>query len=1204
MTATAQHTQLTLQNSVLRRCVSADQGQRLRYYTGPAQRTSLGSARSSLHAGSDLCVSSLRDSSRGIPVNVGSRDGLNHQFIVLAGLHDTVPEHQRGRSAGNTRCYRSSGWCGTTLPGKSTGLCRSAAGQVIDIFGEAAVDKCSSVRRNLSRPRHSFDGCRASGMDWIFSSHRSCSDTPRRQPSRDSEDVDTSREKRSQSWGSRASSHLSSRSLSPRCAHMEGYSVTRDCVALAAVVPFGYDISVPASGVSPVQVVTPVMAKPQTEVNVVSSRAHSPRQDSAPQTDYVWSWERRPPPPESVEPPTLQRDISIGAATLLSLTNPSAMPASAAVAQASALSLEQGTGRSGTGDGSVLTNVRAMCESIELARALASVYYTSDKPLVKSSFHRQPEVVSVLEDLRQMRTVLVDSVERLQLQELEEALQVACMRSLEEEANAGGEIEAAEIAMKRQLALNKEGEGSSSALAGAGAFVAEAASKLGGCIRQATSELLGIERSSKAPKPSSSGSETDSVTSARNENRSSLSTDRSVSKFSSCWSATADSSLRSTREPRTSTLQSRGSGSSASAGSEEKTVRMLEAIDELRENDPGLPRESCRLPADTRIDPDTLPTPSNNGKEGRGLGRRQQPRTIPGRHEPRGCMFGGGKTRTAEMDFETASFAALTPDRSIAEPLSRQGNTRSLLGRMKRGRSLSETGSRASPSRQEAATPPPRLVVAPGIYEIGEASDQRRAHWRNWGRRWSHSGVRIDDMSGASKAFQDFRTLEAARQLESELAVTAAGNAAVAAAAAAARDGESQASGWRFRRGSRRKSSSGTRSTQSRWDAVGVTPLLSVPQSGQAISTTPGQRLPPFIAAAADYSTGMAEGATRPVPSGVWVETFAPTAEQGISSHHSLAAKRDSSGSVESVLLRPIPECHRSASRAQGSAVSASGMADGKPNTSGRDPQTTRHRRPRWLTFRLRKRHRKSGIANVDGVAESNRGQTREFKYQSELRASRNGGDETRSLSREADAGNERKECGVAESKNRKTGAWFRHAFSMSKQRVNKDAGNIDAALEQTKHADSLMSCLTMPEETTSAVRTGSLLSRESMTSRSHEEEDGERHSDLSSGTETLTLNSGDSRSSANRLPNGMWLTRKLSRLRSRKLGKNRSPHQDACLARAIETSSDARGTADGIIKKHTRRANGIRTGDLSVEASDVTRVPHSVSQNVEVCRN
>ncbi|EPT31186.1 hypothetical protein TGME49_212900 [Toxoplasma gondii ME49] len=1155
MTATAQHTQLTLQNSVLRRYVSADQGQRLRYYTRPAQRISLGFARSSLHAGSDLCASP-HDSPCCIPVNVGSRDGANHQFIVLAGVHDTLPEHQRGRSAGNTRYCRASGWCGTTLPGKSAGLCRSGEGQVIDIFDEAAVDKCSSVRRKLSRPRSSFDGCRASGKDLIFSSQRSCSDTPRRQPSRDSEDVNTFRDKRSQSWGSRASCLLSSRSLSPRCVHMDGYLVTRDSEASAAVVPFGYDISVPASGVSPVQVVTPVVAKPETEVDVVSSRAHPPRQDSAPQTDYVWSWERRPPPPESVEPPTLQRDISIGAATLLSLTNPSALPASVAVAQGSALPLVQGTGRSGPGEGSVLTNVRAMCESIELARALASVYYTSDKPLVMSSFHRHPEVVSVLEDLRQMRTVLVDSVERLQLQELEEALQVACMRSLEEEANAGGEVEAAELAMKRQLALNKDSEGGSSALAGAGAFVVEAASKLGGCIRQATSELLGIDRSSKAPKPSSSGSETDSATSARNENRSSLSTDHSVSKFSSCWSATADSSLQSTREPRTTTLQSsRGSGSSASAGSEDKNVLMLEAIDELRENDPGLPRESRRLPAGTRIDPAAPPTPPVNGKEDRVLGRRQQPRTIRGRHDRRGRMFGGGKTRTAETDFETASFAALTPDQSIAEPLSRKGNSRSLLGGMKRGRSMPETGSRASASRQEAAPPPPPLVVAPGVYVVGEASDRRHAHWRNWGRRWSHSGVRIDDKSGAAKAFQDFRTLEAARQLGSELAVTAAGNAAAAAAGAAARDAESQAPRWHFRRGSRRKSSSGTRSTQGRCDAVGATPLLSVPQSGQAISTTPGQQLTPSIEAPVDCSTGMAGGAARHVPSGVWVETFAPTDEPGISSLHSLAAKRDSSGPLELILLRPIPGRPRSASHTQGGAVSASGKTGGKPSISGRDPQTTRQSRSRWLTFRLRKRHRKSGIANVDGVAESNSVQTREFKYQSEPRASRNGRNETRSLSREADTGNERKDYGLEVSKNRKAGAWFRHAFSMSKHRVNKDAGNIDADQERTKHADSLMSCLTMPEETTSAMRTGSLLSRESMTSRSHEEEDRERHSDLSSGIETLTSNSGDYRSSANRLSHGMWLTRKLSSLRSRKGGKNHSPHQDDCVARAIETS-------------------------------------------------
>lgn len=1200
MTAADKHTQLTLQNIVLRRCISSDQEQLLRFHAQQSPSSLLGSARSSLHAGSTLLASPCQ-SPYCILVKFCDRGGSRRQRVVLAGLHETLPIHRTGSSAPDTRFSRAaSRWSGTILPVGSAALCSSTADQVYDLSCGATVAKCTLVRPSLSRASGSLSDRRASSAEWPISCRRPSSSTPRRRPSRDREDADAPREKRSLSGVPQTRSR-SSCSLSPRGVRMEGYSATRDSVVLASAVPYGSDPCAPISGAPEMLVMPPVMVTPSqgVETDVLSSRGHSPRQDLTHQTDYVWSWERQQPPPEPVEEPILRRDISPGAATLLSLAHPCVSPAPAAGAPGTAAPAALGSGRSGTGQGSVLTNIRAMCESIELARALASFYYGSDKPLVKSSFHRHPEVASVLEDLRKMKTVLVDSVERLQVQELEEALQVACMRSLEEEANAGGEAEAAELALRQQLAANKESEGSSSALAGAGAFVAETAAKVGDCIRQAASDLLGVDKRSKGQKLLSSGSEKDSLASARSKNHSGLSGERLTSRLSSSSSTTTDSSLGSTKGRLTTPFKSlsRCFGSSAAARTEE-TVGVLEAIDERSENGTGLPSQN----AGSRIGSVHLRTSTANRNGRRGLGRQQQFRTTPRRLGRRVHTLEGGKAGIAETDPESASFTALTPDQSIPEAIPELANTSSLLGRIRRGRSMPETVSRTLASGKEGSVPSP-IFVAPAVYEASQPSTHKPPRWRRWGRRWSHSGARTEGIAGAAKAFQDFRTLEAARQLGTELAVTAAGEA-TAAVSRATQDTDSQAHGWSFRWGSRRRSSYRPSSTPARGGGVITTAPSSGSESGQYVSTATGQWLSQPSAVLIDDESGIGEHVARRMSSGSWVHPVAPTTARNISRRQSPASRRAPSGQMELVLLHQIPDRPPLASSAQRCTAPAKGTTGSRPSTSGGGQQTARRRRNRWLPFRLRKGHRRSRAVGDSAAAVPDGGQeTRGFKDQMEPCTTESTQNATRTTFQRAGAGKGRNdEAILAVPKNRKAESWFRHALSGSSKRRGKCARDLHADHDRNNHAESRVSSLTMPEETNSAVRTSSLPSRRSVTSRSHaaEEEERERLSDLCSGSETPTLISADSASSANGPLREMWLSRKLSRFRSRKGGKIRSPSRGGRLPRASETSEDARGTADDSTREPDLRANSLLTGELSLDVADAKGSPPLASQCVE----
>ncbi|PHJ22617.1 hypothetical protein CSUI_003537 [Cystoisospora suis] len=301
--------------------------------------------------------------------------------------------------------------------------------------------------------------------------------------------------------------------------------------------------------------------------------------------DYVWSWERRPLPQKSPEISTLSGALPPAAAALLALTNPSAAAAAAAAATGAAAASPR------RGDGAELPDVSRMRQVIELARALVSVYFSPDKPaLVRSAFHRRPEVAAVLRDLEQLRLVLVDPVERLQVQELEEALQVACMRSMEEEARAGGEVQAAELALRQQAANSSDNEGSSSALsgvAGAGALVVEAAAKLGERFRHATSDLLGGDRTKSGSRrsrssPHSSASlrsnslPTNELWGNRTEDESTGSRRR---RRSQCGSS---SSVRSSSLISSVASSCCGAGAVACA---KDTGPVLEAIDELSESE-------------------------------------------------------------------------------------------------------------------------------------------------------------------------------------------------------------------------------------------------------------------------------------------------------------------------------------------------------------------------------------------------------------------------------------------------------------------------------------------------------------------------------------------------------------------------------------------------------------------------------------------
>ncbi|PFH36534.1 hypothetical protein BESB_047260 [Besnoitia besnoiti] len=518
--------------------------------------------------------------------------------------------------------------------------------------------------------------------------------------------------------------------------------------------------NVPLHVMASVVAVPAVVSGPHTgaTTDVQPGCGLSPQHAAASQTDYVWSWDHRPPPPEPVEESTLSGALPPAAAAILALTNPSAAVAGAAAATGARVPSIPVGSFAGSEEGTRLSNVRAMCQTIELARALVSVYYHPEqKPLVKTAFHRRADVVRVLEDIRQMRAILVDPVEKLQVQELEEALQVACMRSMEEEAHAGGEAEAAERALRKQLTDEEASEGSSSALAGAGAFVADAAAKLGGCIRQATSELLGADKKSKGVKRRLSGGllklAWKGIRRGRSGHRAPVKSNAAPPV------ATESSSQGSTSVARSTPPRSAGCCRSANAiAGVKENAQVLEAIDELSE-DTGVGEMSCRARSDRRACRGRSLSLRTERAGRRGWGGRRS-RTPAGLFERQ-----GGSKKICKDDVvgteRTAKFRTLSSNGVADSPV---------FGSLQHDRPQARTGSQSVVSHRQHSAPP-LLPPHAEVHEAAHSLSQKPRRWRGWTRRWSHSDLQMSDLMEAADSVCDSRLLITAGRPRTELAL-------------------------------------------------------------------------------------------------------------------------------------------------------------------------------------------------------------------------------------------------------------------------------------------------------------------------------------------------------------------------------------------------------------------------------------------------